>query len=174
MLAGVNVAGFDFGCLTDGSQNISKAYPPVKALGGPDGAAQMQHFVKNDNMNIFRLPVGWQYLLNNKLGGTLDSGNFAKYDQLVQACLATGASCIVDVHNYARWNGQIIGQGSGPTNDQFVDLWTQLATKYKNSNNIIFGVMNEPHDVDINKWAATVQLVVSAIRAAGATTQISK
>jgi endoglucanase len=160
--------------LTDGSQNISKAYPPVKALGGPDGAAQMQHFAKSDNMNIFRLPVGWQYLVNNKLGGTLDSGNLAKYDQLVQACLATGASCVIDVHNYARWNGQIIGQGSGPTNDHFVNLWTQLATKYKSTSNIIFGVMNEPHEVDITKWAATVQLVVNAIRGAGATTQISK
>jgi endoglucanase len=52
LLAGVNIAGFDFGCLTDGSQNISKAYPPVQELGGPDGAGQMQHFVKNDNMNI--------------------------------------------------------------------------------------------------------------------------
>jgi endoglucanase len=60
-------------------------------------AGQMQHFVKDDGMNLFRLPVGWQYLLNNKLGGTLDSGNFGKYDQLVQACLATGASCIIDV-----------------------------------------------------------------------------
>jgi hypothetical protein len=104
------------------------------------------------------------YLVCNKLGGTLDPGNFAKYDQLVQACLATGASCIIDVHNYVRWNGQIIGQGSGPTNDQFVNLWTQLARKYENTNNIIFGVMNEPHDVNVKKWAATVQLVVTAIR----------
>lgn len=33
--------------------------------------------------------------------------------------------------------------------------------------------MNEPHDVpDINKWADTVQLVVTAIRNAGAKTQI--
>jgi endoglucanase len=170
----VNIAGFDFGCLTDGSQNISKVYSPVRALNGPDGEAQMQHFAKDDNMNIFRLPVGWQYLVNDKLGGTLDSGTLAKYDQLVQACLATGASCIIDIHNYARWNGQIIGQGSGPTNDQFVNLWTQLATKYKNTDNIIFGVMNEPHEVDITMWAATVQLVVNAIRRAGATTQISK
>lgn len=58
---------------------------------------QMQHFVKDDGMNIFRLPVGWQYLVNNKLGGTLDSGNLAKYDQLMQGCLATGASCVIDV-----------------------------------------------------------------------------
>jgi endoglucanase len=57
----------------------------------------MQHFVKDDKFNIFRLPVGWQYLVNNKLGGNLDSGNIAKYDQLLQACLATGASCVIDV-----------------------------------------------------------------------------
>jgi len=169
--AGVNIAGFDFGCLTDGSQNVSNVYPPIESLGGPDGAGQMKHFVANDNLNIFRLPVGWQFLAGGTLGGTLNAANLAKYDQLVQACLATGASCIIDIHNYARWNGQIIGQG-GPTDDQFVDLWKQLATKYASTDKIMFGVMNEPHEVDINTWATTVQAVVTAIREAGATTQI--
>jgi endoglucanase len=32
--------------------------------------------------------------------------------------------------------------------------------------------MNEPHDVDITLWAATVQEAVTAIRKAGATTQM--
>ena len=54
-----------------------------------------------------------------------------------------------------------------------MNLWTQLATKYKGEANIAFGVMNEPHEVDITKWAATVQEVVTAIRGAGATTQMS-
>jgi endoglucanase len=57
----------------------------------------MTHFFNNDNMNIFRLPVAWQYLVNNVLGGTLHAGNFAKYDNLVEGCLGTGALCIVDV-----------------------------------------------------------------------------
>jgi hypothetical protein len=104
----------------------------------------MKHFVSVDHHNIFRLPVGWQYLLNNQLGGTLDATKFANYDQLVQGCLSTGASCIIDIHNYARWNGQIIGQG-GPTNAQFASLWSQLATKYKGNSKILFGLMNEPH-----------------------------
>lgn len=60
-------------------------------------AGQMQHFVKDDGMNTFRLPVTWQYLVNNKVGGTLDSGNSGKYDQLVQACLSAGAYCMIDV-----------------------------------------------------------------------------
>jgi endoglucanase len=169
--AGVNIAGFDFGCTTDGSCDITKAVPPLSSLGGPDGASQMNHFVNDDKLNIFRLPVGWQYLANNNLG-TVDSTNLGNYDQLVQACLSTGASCIVDIHNYARWNGQIVGQG-GPTNDQFAATWSQIATKYKDESKIIFGVMNEPHDVDITTWAASVQAAVTAIRTAGATSQIS-
>lgn len=51
----------------------------------------MQHFYKDDNMNIFRLPVGWQYLTNNVVGGDLDATNFGKYDELMQSCLDLGA-----------------------------------------------------------------------------------
>ncbi|RDL39052.1 (Trans)glycosidase [Venustampulla echinocandica] len=169
--AGINIAGFDFGCTTDGSQTLRNVNPPLQALGGPDGAGQMNHFLKDDHMNMFRLPVGWQYITGSNLGGQLNSGNADKYDQLVQACLRTGATCVIDIHNYARWDGKIIGQG-GPTNAQFVNLWTQLATKYKSQANIAFGVMNEPHEVDIDKWADTVQQVVTAIRGTGATSQM--
>ncbi|KAI0514462.1 glycoside hydrolase family 5 protein [Xylaria bambusicola] len=166
---GVNIAGFDFGCATDGTCVTEQASPPLlamAALGGPDGEGQMLHFVNDDAMNIFRLPVGWQYLVNNELGGTLDSNNFDLFDQLVKACLDTGATCIIDVHNYARWNGQIIGQG-GPTNEQFASLWRQIATKYASEEKIMFGLMNEPHDVpNINAWAQSVQAAVTAIRQA--------
>ena len=135
----MNIAGFDFGCGTDGTCTTSSADPP-----GAAGIAQMKHFVTDDGLNAFRLPVGWQYLVNNKLGGTLDAGNLAKYDNLVQGCLSSGAAmCIIDIHNYARWNGQIIGQG-GPTNTQFASLWSQLATKYASNSKVAFGIMNEP------------------------------
>ena len=131
----------------------------------------MSHFVNDDKLNIFRLPVGWQYLVNNQLGGNLNANNFATYDKEVQSCLSTGAYCIIDIHNYARWNGQIIGQG-GPSNDQFASVWSQLATKYASQSRIIFGIMNEPHDVpNISTWAASVQAAVTAIRKAGATSQ---
>jgi endoglucanase len=78
----------------------------------------MKHFVQDDGQyltfpsnyisfdppgfNTFRLPVSWQYLVNDVLGGTLDPDNWTKYDALVQTCLALGAYCIVDIHNYAR------------------------------------------------------------------------
>lgn len=105
----------------------------------------MAHFSKNDGFNAYRLPVGWQFLVNNKVGAKLSSANFAKYNDLVRACLATGAHCIIDIHNYARWNGGIIGQG-GPSNGAFASLWSQLAKRYAKETKVIMGLMNEPHD----------------------------
>ncbi|KAN0102309.1 glycoside hydrolase family 5 protein [Hyaloscypha variabilis] len=225
-LAGINIAGFDFGADITGTANLASADPPLTALGGSDGAGQMSHFVKQDGLNVFRLPVSWQFLINsNTLAGggvgngtmrgnmtmpkpptrtngtvprppkpsgtgtpkmnmtmpkvpkgnfinALDATNVVKYDQLVQACLATGAKCIIDIHNYARFNDEIIGQG-GPTNEVFADLWSQIATMYKSEPNVIFGIMNEPHNIpDMSIWADTVQAAVTAIRQAGATTQM--
>jgi aryl-phospho-beta-D-glucosidase BglC (GH1 family) len=72
------------------------------------------------NMTMPRVPKG-------NFINALDATNVVKYDQLVQACLATGAKCIIDIHNYARFNDEIIGQG-GPTNEVFADLWSQIAT----------------------------------------------
>ncbi|EIN08978.1 endoglucanase [Punctularia strigosozonata HHB-11173 SS5] len=168
---GVNIAGFDFGCSSDGTCNASGAYPPLTQYYGADGAGQMQHFVNDDGFNTFRLPVSWQFLTNDILTGVINEDNFTEYDALVQACLDAGAYCIIDVHNYARWNGEIIGQG-GPSDDMFASIWASIAAKYADNSKIIFGVMNEPHDVpDINLWAGSVQAAVTAIRNAGATTQ---
>lgn len=130
----------------------------------------MKHFASDDKLNVFRLPIGWQYLVKNQLGGSLDAGVVAAYDKLVQGCLATGALCILDLHNYARWNGAIVGQG-GPTNAQFADVWSKLASKYASQKNIAFGLMNEPHDLTMTTWATSVQAAVTAIRKAGATSQ---
>lgn len=123
---------------------MSKVVAPLHQYNGQDGAAQMQHFVKDDHLNAFRLPVGWQFLVD-KPGSPLNAGNIEKYDALVQACLATGSLCIIDIHNYARWDGLVIGQG-GPSDEEFADLWSQLATKYAKSPKVAMGIVNEPHE----------------------------
>ncbi|KAI9633316.1 carboxymethylcellulase [Dioszegia hungarica] len=159
-LGGVNLAGCDFGMNTNGNSGTS--YCP--------GTDQIAHFTKQ-GANLIRLPVGWQYLTaNSQTSTSFDETFFAIYDKLVQASLAAGAYVMIDVHNYARWNGGIIGQG-GPSNADFANLWSNLAKRYATEPRIIFGIMNEPHDLDMPKWGATVQAAVNAIRAAGATSQ---
>ncbi|KAH7930546.1 glycoside hydrolase family 5 protein [Leucogyrophana mollusca] len=162
-LGGVNTAGYDFSVASDGSFSGTGVSPPVD---------QFAHFA-GEGVNLFRIPFAWQLMTPSGPGGDIDESFFSKYDATVQAALSASTSpyVIIDLHNYARWNGGIIGQG-GPTNDQFVNTWSQLAKKYGSESRIIFGIMNEPHDLQsVSDWADTVQLAVNAIRAAGATSQ---
>ncbi|KAG8959919.1 hypothetical protein FRC00_001104, partial [Tulasnella sp. 408] len=156
---GVNIAGFEWGCLTDGSCTYPNS-PPLTSTA--DGPGQMKWFVSN-GMNTFRLPIGWQYATPT-LGGAFDPSEWATYDKLVQSCLAVNAYCIIDIHNYARWNGQVIGQSSVP-DGPFVKLWQMIASYYVNEPRVIFGLMNEPYKLDILTWAQTLQNVVNGIRA---------
>ena len=134
---------------------------------------QMSHFSSVDGFNVFRIPVAWQSLVNNDLvTNKLDNSFMTNtYDPIVNECFALGAHCIIDIHNYARWWGEIVGQG-GPQSSALAQTWSQLATHYKNQPTAIFGIMNEPHDLDMTTWAQTVQEVVTAIRNAGANDQI--
>jgi endoglucanase len=79
---------------------------------GVDGLGQMQHFVKDDGYNVFRLPVGWQYLTYNQSTGVLNETQFSNYNMLVSDCLSTGAYCEIDIHNYARYDGQVSERAS--------------------------------------------------------------
>ncbi|KAI0652074.1 glycoside hydrolase superfamily [Trametes meyenii] len=159
-LGGVNTAGFDFSVATDGS---------FTGTGVPPPASQFTHF-SNEGANLYRIPFAWQ-LMTPTVGGPINETFFAIYDKTVQAALASSsdAHVIVDLHNYARWNGGIISQG-GPTNAQFASIWSQLAQKYGSNERIIFGIMNEPHDIpSIEAWVSSVQYAVDAIRKEGAT-----
>jgi endoglucanase len=129
---------------------------------------QMDHFTSSGS-NVFRLPFGWNPAVGGQVGGTLSASWFTAYDEMVQYALSKGAYVILDLHNYARWNGGIVGQG-GPADSALANIWQQLATKYKSQPKVMFGLMNEPHDIpDMNAWGKTLQTTVNAIRSAGAT-----
>lgn len=104
-LHGVNLAGLDFGMDINGNSG-NFVGPPID---------QIDHFASK-GANAVRIPFGWQYATPS-LGGTLDANFFKTLDALVQRGLSKGNWVILDLHNYARWNGGIIGQG-GPTNAQ--------------------------------------------------------
>lgn len=161
-LGGVNTAGYDFTVYTNGSFDGYGTDPPVE---------QYEHFA-SQGVNIFRIPFAWQ-LMTPSVGSSIDEGFFSRYDATVQSALSasTAPYVILDLHNYARFNNAIVGQG-GPENEDLASLWSQIAAKYADNDKIIFGIMNEPHDLNsVETWVDTVQVVVNAIREAGATSQ---
>ncbi|KAF5595104.1 cellulase (glycosyl hydrolase family 5) domain-containing protein [Fusarium pseudocircinatum] len=121
--------------------------------------------------NLFRIAMAWQHV-QTSLGGSLNETNMEAVDKLVKAITDDGGQAILDIHNYARWYCAVIDQPEvsflNPnitvTNDNFADLWTRLAERYKSNPKVIFQLMNEPHDLDITKWGATNQAAILAIR----------
>ena len=67
--------------------------------------------------------------------------------------------------------GSIIGDTSDPkaaTTAQFAAFWGELAGRFKNNPKVIFGLMNEPHDMPTSMVLQDDQAAINAIRAAGA------
>ena len=59
-------------------------------------------------MNIIRLPVLWERL-QHQLGENLDETEMQRIDAVVNYATSKGMKIIIDVHNYAKYYGAVIG-----------------------------------------------------------------
>jgi endoglucanase len=135
-------------------------------------------------MRTFRIVVAWEWI-QPKLGGPLDPTVVAAVQKQVDFLTNAGATVIIDIHNYMRRNVNfekrspslperqvIIGEDPAVSAFHFADLWVKIAQKFKSNPNVMFGIMNEPHDVDGPTLANTYNTVLKDIRATGATNTI--
>ncbi len=81
-----------------------------------------------------------------------------------------GATCLLDMHNYARRNDaagkpQVVGSPDTPV-AALVEFWRQLGARFNGDANVWLGLMNEPHDIAATEWAAIAQQCVSELRSA--------
>jgi endoglucanase len=108
------------------------------------------------------------------LSAELNTTTLTALDSLVNQITKDNNTAIIDIHNYARWYCSIINQpvnsayinpgGVNVTDADFADLWTRLAKHYQHNPRVQFQLMNEPHDLNITTWSATLQNAVYAIR----------
>lgn len=155
-IRGVNMAGLEFGINNNGNKGDKNLAPPIEQVDDLVG----------QGFNMIRIPFGWQHI-QPTIKGELDPTQLALLDKYVDAVLAKKAFVIIDLHNYARLEGKIVGQSEVGA-DALVDLWRRLAVHYKDRRRVTFGIMNEPHDQDSKIWIGVLQQVVTAIREAGA------
>jgi endoglucanase len=74
---------------------------------------------------------------------------------------------ILDPHDFGDGYGAVIGSANTP-NAAFADFWSRLASHYAGASNVIFGLMNEPHDMPTEQWLKAANAAVAAIRGAAA------
>jgi endoglucanase len=158
--AGVNLAGAEFG---------QGKYPGVYAKDYIYPTHQEVDYFFGKGLKLFRLPFAWERL-QRQLKTPLDASELAHLDDFVQYATGKGAHVILDPHNYARYSGQVIGGVVEAA--ALADLWTRLAQRYNSNARVIYGLMNEPHDMPTETWRDSAQAAVQAIRSTGSTNLI--
>jgi endoglucanase len=155
--AGVNLAGAEFNSSKrPGTLFKDYTYP----------AASDYAYFAGKGMNIVRLPFLWERL-QPQANGELDAAQLALIQKAVAQAKAQNMHIVLDVHNYAKYQGVRLGT-EGTPGALLADLWKRLATVFKDDDAVIFGLMNEPNAIDANAWTAIAQSSIEAIRATGA------
>jgi len=162
---GVNLAGADFGYdVLPGEFGTQYTYPTNE---------EVDYFMRK-GMNIFRLPFLWERLQNDQ-SGPLNPDELTRIKDFVNYATSKRATVILDPHNSARYYEEIIGidgdLGALPLG-AFKDFWTKLSNQFKDNDKVIFGLMNEPHDMPTELWRDDANGAIEAIRATGATNLI--
>jgi endoglucanase len=117
-------------------------------------------------LSTFRLPFRWERLQPAR-GLPFDADEWARLRATVSDLEALGATVILDVHNFARYGRELVGS-TAVSNADFADLWSRLATLFRDDSQVLFGLMNEPHDMPTEQWVSAANAAIGAVRQAGA------
>ena len=154
-LRAINLAGAEFG---EGRGRIGHDYVLPSA-------ATLDHFA-GKGMRAVRLPISWPRL-QPVPNGDLDTDHLAEIRRTIGEARGRGLRTILDIHSYGRWKDRVVGSPELPI-DAFADLWRRLAVVFRGERDVVFGLMNEPHDLDRRLWRDAAQAGVDAVRRAGA------
>jgi len=131
--------------------------------------AEIDYFA-DKGMGVIRVPFLWERL-QSKQGGALDGAELSRLDAVVQKAASRGLQVVLDMHDYGQGFGNDVGSAGTP-NASFADVWGRIAQHYKGSGNVLFGLMNEPHNQSAQQWLGSANAAIAAIRASGARQEI--
>lgn len=151
---GINIWGSDL------SENGEFLFP---------SESQIDYFAAKGFSNI-RLTFGWE-TVQGKLDGPLNADFVSEVRTVVEYAASQGIDVVLDIHNYGKYDGQLIGSPSVPVS-AFADLWSRIASEFVNDENVRFGLMNEPQQEQATDWLFMVNSAIAAIRDTGADQQI--
>lgn len=158
-LLGVNLAGAEFGA-DSARYGYDYIYPGDESV----------DYYASKGMDVIRLPFQWEHL-QPAMNGPLDPEELQRIETVVDYANSKGMKVILDVHDYGYGYGNMIGTSDTP-NAAFADFWGKLAGEFADNPDVIFGLMNEPHDQSAGQWLESANAAIAAIREAGATQQV--
>ena len=161
MKLGVNLAGADFGSgKLPGTLGTDYTYPTSLEI----------DYYAGKGISVVRLPFLWERVQPTE-NDPLSTNELAQMDSVVGYAASRGLQVILEPHNFGSGYGHPVGSAETP-DSAFADLWSRLAGHFAGSSNVIFGLMNEPHQQTAQQWLGSANAAIAAIRAGGAGQQI--
>lgn len=155
-LSGVNFAGGEF---NGGKQGARYAFDYIYPAAGE--IALMQRL----GLKVMRVPFLWERVQPKPLAA-LDPAEMARLDEVVNLARVAKVTVVLDAHNYGTYGGVSLNKPEAPKG-ALPDLWKRLAARYGGDTHVVFGMMNEPKDIDVDAWAAIAKATLAAIRSTG-------
>lgn len=139
-------------------------------------------------MNTFRISITWEYFADRKGVVFVRSKYVRELDAVISGLIAKKANVIIDLHNYGRYNADDLSKNknnrdylgddvirpctrvrpiwcAGVATSSFSELWYAIASRY-NASGMIYGILNEPHDIFYENLNELYILAYGAIRRA--------
>jgi len=116
----------------------------------------------SQGIRLIRFPIIWERLQSN-LGGPLDQNYIALVDRTFAYAQKYNMKVILDLHNYARYKGQIIGTSAVPYS-RYKEIMTHIATKWSSQPALFaYDIMNEPNGA-LAYWPTAAQYGIDGVR----------
>src|SRR5262245_10727243 len=156
LLLGVNLAGAEFGSNVPGVFGTDYTYPTH---------AEIDYYASK-GLGVIRRPFCWERMQRTEFGA-LDPTELSRLTDVVNYATSKGLKIEIGPHDYGYGFGALIGSAQTP-NSAFADFWGKLAQHFESNANVIFGLINEPHDQSATTWTGSANVAIAAIRNAGA------
>lgn len=155
-IRGINIAGLEFGSRKFAGRVGTDFFSPEK---------HYYAYYAGVGFNAVRLPITWERL-QPKLFKPLNKTYLKLIDNAFSNAAFYGMDIVIDLHNYHRYKGDVIGSEEVPI-DALTDVWMRISAAFSTKENLLaYGLMNEPHDTK-GRWAKDAQVLVNAIRSRG-------
>jgi len=113
-------------------------------------------------VKLIRFPILWERL-QPVLGGPLDPTYAALIDRTFNYAQKYDIKIILDLHNYMRYRGVVIGTGN-VSYMQYKDVLVRIAQRWSTQSSLYaYDIMNEPHDA-VAQWATAAQYGIDGVR----------
>lgn len=175
-LRGMNLAG-------GGAQSAWSSWGPKGPVSGHDyqfmSPSEVDALIAA-GANTFRLLFTWEALQPEPWASVINSTDYClSFHSLVKYITSKGCSVLLDVHGgkdagFAAYYDNQVGKSyqGAPVSDLLENLWWNLASVYQSNPLVMYGITNEPHDIDPGVWYSCVQNIVNSIRKVGARSRI--